>query len=82
LKNFSPFRIFEQLCACPEKQCALKIFTVLNILFTIRIFDQLALALKIEFALKFFNPGGCRPPASYAYALPRYLCMTAKIEWF
>ena len=35
-------------CACPEKQFALKFFTLLNILFTstFRIFEQLALALK------------------------------------
>jgi len=26
-----------------------------------RIFEQLALALKTEFALKSFNPGGCSP---------------------
>jgi len=31
-----------------------------------RIFEQLALALKTEFALKFFKPGGGVPPASYA----------------
>jgi len=35
-----------------------------------RIFEQLALALKTEFALKFFKPWGATapwPPASYAY---------------
>jgi len=41
-----------------------------NIFLLSRIFEQLALALKTEFALKFFKPGG-RPlpptPASYAY---------------
>jgi len=42
---------------CPE-------FTVLNIYFlSFRIFDQLALALKTEFALKIFKPGGMLPPA-------------------
>ena len=40
---------------CPE-------FTVLNMLFTFRIFEQLALALKIEFALKFFKPAGADGP--------------------
>jgi len=33
----------------------MKFFTVLNILFTFRIFKQLALALKTEFPLKFFT---------------------------
>jgi len=34
-----------------------------------RYFDQLALVLKTEFALKFFKPEGLppRPPAFYAY---------------
>ena len=38
-----------------KTEFALKIFTVLNVLFTFRIFEQLALALKTECALKFFN---------------------------
>ena len=33
-------------CACPENRVALEFFTVLNLLFTFRIFVQLALALK------------------------------------
>ena len=33
-------------CACPENRVALEFFTALNILFTFRIFEQLALALK------------------------------------
>ena len=33
-------------CSCPEKQSSLKIFTVSHILFTFRVFEQLALALK------------------------------------
>jgi len=37
-------------------------FHCIEILFTIRIFEQLALALKIEFALKFFKPGGAASP--------------------
>jgi len=35
-------------CACPENRVALKFFTWLNILFTFRSFEQLALALKIS----------------------------------
>ena len=47
---------FWATCACPEKnRVALKIFTVLNILFPFRIFEQLVLALETEFALKFFT---------------------------
>jgi len=34
-------------CVCPENRVALKFFTGLNILFTFRSFEQLALALKI-----------------------------------
>ena len=46
---------------CPE-------FTVLNIHFlSFRIFEQLALAPKTEFALKFFKLGVLSTPASYAY---------------
>jgi len=43
----------------------------LKYIFSFRIFEQLALALKTEFALKFFKPGYCRTPASYAYACPQ-----------
>jgi len=41
----------------------------LNVYFLLfKIFGQLALALKPEFALKFFKPGGAAAlPASYAY---------------
>jgi len=49
---------------------ALEFFTVLKYFVPFWIFEQLALALKTEFALKFFKPGGGRPPrppASYAY---------------
>ena len=50
---FLPFRIFEQLCACPEKQSCLE-FTVLIIYFlSLRIFEQLALGLKNRVALIF-----------------------------
>jgi len=36
----------------------LKLFTVLKYILLFRIFEELAVALKTEFALKFFNPGG------------------------
>jgi len=52
----------------PKEQSHPEIFTVLNIYFlSFRIFEQLALALKTEFALKFFETGGAAaPPDSYA----------------
>jgi len=40
--------IFEQLVLALKNRVALNFFTVLNILFTFRIFEQLALALKTE----------------------------------
>jgi len=61
---FLTFRIFEQLCACLERVCPE--FTALNTYFlSFTIFEQLPLALKAEFALKIFKPGGAA--ASYAY---------------
>ena len=45
-----------------KTEFALKIFSVLNILFTFRTFEQLALVLKTECALTFFKPGGPPPP--------------------
>ena len=88
---FLPFRIFEQLRACPEnrvcpetfhcieytlcihdfctsstcpeKQSLPWIYHCIEYTFTSRIFAQLVLALKTEFALIFFRPGGCRPQA-------------------
>ena len=118
---FLPFRIFEQLCACPEKQSCPRSFHCIEYTFYIqefwatcihmpwktegalnsqywlyifyhsgflsnlrfhwktelpwnfslylnmyflsfRIFEQLAVALKTEFALKFFKPGGRPTP--------------------
>ena len=41
----------------PWKQSCPGIFTVLKYILLFRIFEQLALALKTEFALKFFKPG-------------------------
>ena len=46
---------FLTTCAYPENRVVLEFFTVLNILFTFRIFEQLALALKTEFALEIFH---------------------------
>jgi len=43
LKIFSPFTIFEKLALALKKQSCPKIFTVLNILFTFRIFNSLRL---------------------------------------
>jgi len=56
IENFFTVHDFSATCPCPdETEFALKIFTVLNILFTFRIFQQLALALKTEFALKIYT---------------------------
>ena len=55
MKYILSFRIFEQLALSLKTRVALKIFTVLNILFTFRIFAQLALALKNRLALKIFT---------------------------
>jgi len=49
-------------CACPEKWAALKFFTVLRYFLSFGIFEQLALALKAEFALQFFKTGGAASP--------------------
>jgi len=52
----SQFTVFERLALALKKRnrVALKIFTVVNILFTFRISEQLALAMKREISLKFF----------------------------
>ena len=61
LKYFTVLKIFTiqdfwATCTCPE-------FTVLNIYFLLfRDFEQFALALKTEFALKIFKPGGLPSP--------------------
>ena len=53
---------FWATCACPENR-GYPEFTVLNVYFlSFRIFEQLALALKTESALKFFRTGGRPPP--------------------
>ena len=44
-------------CGCPEKQRCPGIFHCIEIFLSFKIFEQPALALKTEFALKFFKPG-------------------------
>jgi len=66
--HFLPFRIFQQLCACPEKHSCFA-FTVLNIFFTFRIFEQLAHALKIEYT--FYHSGFL---SNFALALKNRVC--------
>jgi len=55
IENFSQFTIFEQLALPLKKTVALKIFAVVNILFTSRIFNNLRFPWKTEFPLKFFT---------------------------
>ena len=43
IENFSQFTIFEQLALPLKKTVALKFFTVVNVLFTSRIFNNLRL---------------------------------------
>jgi len=45
-----------------RNKVALKFFTVLKYFLSFRIFENFALALKGEFILKFFTPGGMPPP--------------------
>ena len=52
---FLPFKIFEQLCAYNETQSLPWNFTVFNILFTFRIFEQLALALNLLYWIYFLQ---------------------------
>jgi len=49
------FRIFEAICACPEKQSVPCIPCTEYIFFIIQNFYQLALALQTEFDLKIFS---------------------------
>jgi len=61
---------FWATCACPEKQSCPGIFHCIEYISSFRIFDQLALALKTTFALKFFKSWGAATPpprTSYAY---------------
>ena len=61
---------FWATCLCPENRVCTE-FTVLNIYFlSFRKFEQLALALKTEFALKFFKPGQAAAPPPH----PRLPC--------
>ena len=55
---------------CPGKQSVPWIDCIEYIFLSFRIFEQLALTLKTEFALKFFKPGGAvlpSPSALYVY---------------
>jgi len=64
---------FWATCACPENR-GYPEFTVLNVYFlSFRIFEQLALALKTEFALKFFRTGGRPPPPNPSPRTPMRL---------
>ena len=64
--------ILSNLCLPWKTEIPFKFFTVLKYFLPFRIFEQLALALKTEFALKIFKTGEAaappRPPVSYAYA--------------
>ena len=55
LKYFISFRTFEQLVACPEKQCALNSRVEYIYFWSFRILNNLRMPWKIEFALKFFT---------------------------
>ena len=61
-------------CACPENRVCPE-FTVLNVYFlSFRIFEQIALALKTEVALKFFKTRGAAspPPRTPMFAHSRF----------
>ena len=69
---FEIFFIIQELwatCACPENRVFPENFHWIEIFLSFRNFEQLALALKTEFALKFFKSGDGNPFASYAYGL-------------
>ena len=56
IENFFTVHDFCATCACPENnRVTLKIFTVVNILFIFRIFEQLALALKNRVSPEIFH---------------------------
>jgi len=56
IENIFTVQDFWAICACPEKEFPLNIFTVLNIFLTIQDFwATLSLPWKTEFALKFFT---------------------------
>ena len=55
IEIFFIFQDFWATCACPEKQSVPWIHFIEYILFIIQNFEQFALALKTEFALKFFT---------------------------
>jgi len=53
---------FWATCTCPEKQSVSWIHCIDYIYLSFRIFEQLALALKTEFAMKLFKPWGLPLP--------------------
>jgi len=57
---------FEQLVLALKNRICPEIFHCIEIFLSFRIFEQLDLALKTEFALNFSSRGGGRPPALYA----------------
>jgi len=74
-----------------KNRVAMEFFTALKYIFLFRMFEQLALTLKTEFALKIFKPVGApAPPASYAYGyrsmsklnLPRISHSTFTVKMF
>ena len=82
-KQSVPWNFSRATCDCPENRVALEFFNVFKYFLSFRIFEQLALALKTEFALKFFNPGvGGLPPPDTPSRTPMSLDIitTAKIQ--
>jgi len=56
------FRIFEQLALALKNRGCPDIFHCTEIYFMIQDFEELAVALKTEFALKIFKPGRAVAP--------------------
>ena len=74
LNIFFIIQDFWATCACPEKQSVRWNFSLDWIYFTFRIFVQLALALKTEFALKIFKPGVWPPSPT-----TRFVCLCIRL---
>ena len=68
LNTYIYIQDFWATCGCPENRMCPEIFTLLNILFTFRIFEQLALALKTE----------C--PETFTFRIFEQLALALKIE--
>ena len=58
-----------------------KIFTVLKYFWSFRIFEQLALALKTEFAVKFFKTGGSADPRLVRLCAYQTWTATSSFAW-